>query len=325
MNENKDNFGKKIKVLREQNNITQEELANKLNVTRQAISNWERSHTIPDIDTINKISKMFALTIDEIMSEKSEIIEKQYDRKMTRLMYIASIILVVSNIIIDLFNIFEIKANMFMIIIMLIIETTIYFSLGNAIKNDDFSIIAGYDSKAEYNMPVFKKTLMSIENHVMLLTLIFIMIFSVIEYMNVPKILPPILLISYIIEFIISIIFINIRNHDKLFINRKDRMKSMISAIITGIFTLLLFLCIGTMIFTVEYYNIENNTYESLIMLVFLFPNIILILIGLFYEQYRMKKLIDKNLKYKPSKFSYIATILCIVLLIGMIILASSF
>ena len=58
---------KNIKKFREQKNISQVELAEKLNVTRQAVSNWERGKTQPDIDTLHKIADILEISIDELI------------------------------------------------------------------------------------------------------------------------------------------------------------------------------------------------------------------------------------------------------------------
>ena len=58
---------KNIKKFREQKNISQSELAEKLNVTRQAVSNWETGKTQPDIDTLHKIADMLEISIDELI------------------------------------------------------------------------------------------------------------------------------------------------------------------------------------------------------------------------------------------------------------------
>ena len=58
---------KNIKKFREQKNISQVELADKLNVTRQAVSNWERGKTQPDIDTLHKIADMLEISIEELI------------------------------------------------------------------------------------------------------------------------------------------------------------------------------------------------------------------------------------------------------------------
>ena len=59
--------GKNIKSYREQKNITQDELAEKLCVTRQAVSNWECGKTEPDIDTLHKIADVLEVNIEELI------------------------------------------------------------------------------------------------------------------------------------------------------------------------------------------------------------------------------------------------------------------
>ena len=59
--------GKNIKFFREKKNITQSELADKLCVTRQAVSNWENGKTEPDIEMLNKIASVLEITIEELI------------------------------------------------------------------------------------------------------------------------------------------------------------------------------------------------------------------------------------------------------------------
>ena len=55
--------GENIQNIRKKNNITQEELAEKLNVTRQAVSNWETGKNEPDIETLTNIAQIFDISI----------------------------------------------------------------------------------------------------------------------------------------------------------------------------------------------------------------------------------------------------------------------
>lgn len=50
------NFGEKLKMLREQNDITQEKVSQKLNVTRQSVSNWENNKNYQDLTTLVTLS-----------------------------------------------------------------------------------------------------------------------------------------------------------------------------------------------------------------------------------------------------------------------------
>lgn len=83
-------LGEKIQLLRKEKNLSQEELAAKLEVSRQAISKWELGDSVPDIDKIITISDFFAVTTDYLLKESTErnIVLKE-DNVATRILYIA--------------------------------------------------------------------------------------------------------------------------------------------------------------------------------------------------------------------------------------------
>ena len=66
-------FNEKFRMLRKENNLTQEELADKLNVSRQAITKWESGDGTPDIENLKQISILFGITIDELVKEDKDI------------------------------------------------------------------------------------------------------------------------------------------------------------------------------------------------------------------------------------------------------------
>lgn len=61
-------IGKNIKTLREKFNLSQEQLANKLNVSSQAVSKWETGDSYPSIETMVKLSKMFYTSVDALIT-----------------------------------------------------------------------------------------------------------------------------------------------------------------------------------------------------------------------------------------------------------------
>lgn len=67
-------FGEKIQKLRNQNKWTQEQLAEKLYVSRTAVSKWESGKGYPNIDSLKDIAKLFNKPIDELLSSE-EIID----------------------------------------------------------------------------------------------------------------------------------------------------------------------------------------------------------------------------------------------------------
>lgn len=66
------NFGKKIKELRLQKTVTQEQFAAYLNISPQAVSKWENNLTLPDIQLLPEISVYFGVTIDELFEMTDE-------------------------------------------------------------------------------------------------------------------------------------------------------------------------------------------------------------------------------------------------------------
>ena len=73
------NFDEKIIKIRKDNNLIQEEMAEKLNVSRQAISNWENKRNLPDIEMLIIIWKIFSISLDELIlgGEEMNDIEKK--------------------------------------------------------------------------------------------------------------------------------------------------------------------------------------------------------------------------------------------------------
>lgn len=72
-------FGEKLSSLRKQANLTQSDLAEKLNVSRQAITKWENGTGLPDLDNIKKLSSIFNTSIDELLDYKVEEIKLELD------------------------------------------------------------------------------------------------------------------------------------------------------------------------------------------------------------------------------------------------------
>ncbi len=63
--------GKRIAYLRKQKGLTQEELAERLEITAQAISKWEKGHTLPETALLPLLSHLFDCTIDSILMPKA--------------------------------------------------------------------------------------------------------------------------------------------------------------------------------------------------------------------------------------------------------------
>ena len=63
-------FNNKLYELRKQKGFSQEELANRLNVSRQTISKWEVGESTPDMENLVAISELFEISLDELVLNK---------------------------------------------------------------------------------------------------------------------------------------------------------------------------------------------------------------------------------------------------------------
>lgn len=66
------NIAEKIVLLRKKKGISQEELANELNTSRQAISKWENNQSTPDLEKLVALSKYFNVTTDYLLIDSIE-------------------------------------------------------------------------------------------------------------------------------------------------------------------------------------------------------------------------------------------------------------
>ena len=81
MAEIKDIIAKNLIELRKKNNLTQIELAEKLNYSDNAISRWERGEVTPSIETLVHISEIFNVPINSLLEDNAKQVAKARDKK----------------------------------------------------------------------------------------------------------------------------------------------------------------------------------------------------------------------------------------------------
>lgn len=69
-------LGERLFELRKEKNLTQDEVAEKLNVTRQTVSKWETNQSTPDFDKIIPISELFEISVEELITGKTQEIKE---------------------------------------------------------------------------------------------------------------------------------------------------------------------------------------------------------------------------------------------------------
>lgn len=70
-------FADKLIDLRKKNGMSQEELAEKMNVSRQAVSKWEGAQSVPDLNRILALSRIFSVTTDYLLNDEIEILDDE--------------------------------------------------------------------------------------------------------------------------------------------------------------------------------------------------------------------------------------------------------
>lgn len=71
------NLGHQIKYFRRRDQLSQEDLANKLYVSRQTISNWENDKSYPDVHNLLMLSSLFDVSLDDLVKGDVEIMEQK--------------------------------------------------------------------------------------------------------------------------------------------------------------------------------------------------------------------------------------------------------
>lgn len=97
-------IGKKIVKIRKDNNLTQDDLADKYFVTRQTISNWENGKSYPDLETLVKISDDFNISLDILLKEDNKMI-KDISKKQKRYKWIVLPIILYAILVIGILGI----------------------------------------------------------------------------------------------------------------------------------------------------------------------------------------------------------------------------
>ena len=96
--DSKMNLGEKIKECRKQAGFSQEQLAERLNVSRRAITKWETNKGIPDIANLTAISDEFGLSLDELIKDDVAVKKKIITDSSAKKWHILMIVYLVATL-----------------------------------------------------------------------------------------------------------------------------------------------------------------------------------------------------------------------------------
>ncbi len=157
-------IGNRIITLRKEFNMSQEVLAERVGVSRQAISKWERGEATPDIYNITALSDIFQLSIDEFIrgeefdfkSKKPKIIAIELKKNAEKLIMLAIAIFIVSAF---GFTVLPFSNDMNLLIFGLMIAAGILIIIRGGFMFERFYMYNKAVNQKEYNASASNKTL----------------------------------------------------------------------------------------------------------------------------------------------------------------------
>ena len=151
-------IGEALRNLRMQHNMSQETLAENLSISRQAVSNWENGKTQPDADMLIKISSLFQVSLDEIITngQPKGLVDKN---QKGLIICVASMLLGIIHLSMAVAGKINIIGVIISVLLASIVSLIMYFAFEGSINNNDFSMIAGYKKSDSSNFPRFTKQL----------------------------------------------------------------------------------------------------------------------------------------------------------------------
>lgn len=95
-------FSEQIKKIRTDNKLTQEQLAQKLNISRQTISSWENNRNLPDLEMVVTVAKLFGLSLDQLIlgddTMTNKLVKDGNETKKAQLNMISILLMVIGGI-----------------------------------------------------------------------------------------------------------------------------------------------------------------------------------------------------------------------------------
>ena len=320
INMNENQFAENLMYYRKKKGLSQEKVSEYLEVSRQAVTKWEANTSRPSSDNLIKLAQLFEVDVDTLLGngdrEKSSTQGEISIGKMPWVFIGISVLCILAYIIHStLTNIFRIGIFICMFILCIPIQLFLHIYFSNAIKNDSFNEIAGFDNKIEYNICEVKKLLTHIDLHVGILSTVYIFLLCVINGANLKmQWFNNILIVIYMLNFITSIEMSNYKMTDKIYRREDDRKRAKRSILVTVIYTLILCVGIGITCIIFEAKGIENNTLPAMKICGLLILGIMSATIGFLFENNKIKKWNPANTNYKTNKASIISLFICVIM-----------
>ena len=317
---NQNQLGENIAIYRKEKGLSQEKVAEYMGVSRQAVTKWESNISKPSSDNLIKLAKLFDVSVEGLLGNnetKNVSDDTKVRTSKASMAFIGfSVVCVIAYIIISgLLNKFSFGTLICMFVICFPIQLFLHIYFSNAINNDSFGGIAGFDERIEYNFVEIKKMLVQIDLHIGMLSTVYLFLLCVINCadLNIEWI-NGLLLAVYVLNFIATIFINNYRSVDKIYCKDEDKKRAIRSIPIIAVYMLLLFVGMVMTVFLFETKGIENNTAPAIKLGGVLILGMLFATIGFFIESNNIKKWIPNKAKYRINKISIGCLFICLIL-----------
>ena len=317
-------LGNNIARYRKEKGISQEKLAEYMEISRQAVTKWESGTSKPSTENLLKLSELFGVEVEHLLSADIEKTKKTVaDVSMGKAPWIWCMISIICVVVYYIYGILNGTLYLGTLICIFVIAFPVQLFLNlcfsNALQNQDYQNIAGFHPDIHYNMNEVKKLLVNINQHVGMVSTFYIFLICIESYSDAMNInITGLLVFFYVIEVVGTIVLLNYRAVERIYCDETDEKKAKLSWPITIVYLLLLL--VGTIIYMLvfEVKGFENNTVPAFILTGILVLGIIFATIGYFKENKNVKNWSLTKEKFKISKFYIICFLLTVVSFITM-------
>ena len=312
-------LGENIAKFRKAKGLSQEKVAEVLEVSRQAVTKWERNISRPGSDNLIKLADTLGVSVEVLLgndvyedTNESDSVEK--GKAPWIFIGISAVCFISYMIISNLLDVFVFGTLVCMFIIWIPIQLFLHVYFFNAIKHSSYTGIAGFSEKIEYHYSEVKKLLVQMDLHIGMSSTVYLFLMCVLgcAKLSIPW-MNALLLTMYILNFIAIILFHNFRFIDKIYCNEVDKKRSMKGIPITIIYFLLILMGLGITILVFELKGIENNTLPAMKAAGTLMAGLLFATIGFFVENHNVNKWNPDKESYRVKKVSVVSLALCLV------------
>jgi len=318
------NLGKNIACYRKEKGLSQEKVAEYMEVSRQAVTKWESGLSRPSTDNLIRLSELLGVSVQTLLGndEQPEKVESSNVKigKAPFVFIAISFLAIIIYIVAGIWGSVLSAGTLICVFIMAVpVQLFLHIYFANAVKNNSFTGIAGYNAKLEYNINELKKLLVDMDLRLSMVTTVYIVIMCVISLVDIGiDWLGAVLLFSYIIEFIATIIISNYSAIDRIYVKNIDKRRARLGLPLAVIYCMVIVIAAAVMIVLFEVRGIENNTAPAIKLCAWLIVAVGAATVGLMVESGRINKL-DEEEKYRTRWVSLVCLGIAVVAVVGMV------